>query len=80
MSSRSPSVSKDEGYVVAVYVEGVEIKVMGVFDNSEEGQAAAQELEDRLDSMEDSQPGTVNWIFTESMLPNVIVLPKMALA
>ena len=64
------------GFTVGVYVDGTTIKVLGVFDSSDQGKEALTKLDDVVATWDDSRPGHVNWVVTEPILPNVIKLPR----
>ena len=72
-----PHTEGERGKVsVAVYVEGVTIKVLGVFTSCKEGGQAMETVSKKMDQWESEQPGTVNWLITEPMMLNTVKLPR----
>ena len=59
-------------HVVAVYTNGLTIKVLGIFDNSEAGQSALKQLEEEMDVWEEELPGSVNFVVSDPLISNIV--------
>jgi len=56
---------------VAIVVDGPDIKVIGIYDNSELGKKAANDIDDELHRTLSNSKRVINYVVTEPILVNV---------
>ena len=56
----------------AVYVDGTDIAVLGIFDSSAAGKDRLEQLEDTMEGWGETKPRTANWLVSDPILLNVV--------